>query len=843
MSDKLTLKLLGKPQILLNNEPVMIFHKAQALFYYLAVTGHAHERSALLELLWGKIEGSDAKNNLRVTLSHLRKQNLGDFLAINRHSVAFNYGSNYTLDVEGLKNALRATPKTADYLEKTLQLYRGPFLEGFQVPEEKVFEQWVKQERQHVHNLVVQTLYNLALRYQEQRNYSASIDAINRLLRLEPYHEDAQQMMMVLFNKTGQQSEAIAQYNLYSQQLKERREVVPSLQEILENRNKTLQAPRMQEESQEEIEAKSVVRHSERRQVTLLYCHIQDKQPELDPEIWYTHRQTIQEFLSKQVSMLRATPVQQDDYGSLLVFGCPQEYEGSSFWAIQAGLTILQNFAQTEFAETMQLSVGIHTGFAIVNMATSESKVEVEVIGAPRDIAQQLARQATPDGVYISPETYDIIKGYFLTKKAAIGNAYQVLGETGVQNHLEASCALDRNALTPLVNRQLELESLWVNWQSAQDDKMARFVFIHGEMGVGKSRLVHALMERITSEYDRNNKPIMLKAQCTTFYQNQPLRPLILMLQNLWACYSQAILTGSVGKLDLSEAESDVESESEINESENAENAENAAEKVTCLNWLIQQLSGEEMGEILIDEETLQEQEVVQGILTLLQHLAQTNPLLLVIEDLQWADNATISLLSLLLEQQEYGMQLLTLVTARPEFRPSWPHYSHTTSLQLARLSSKDTASLMDMILRGVEVSEETRQKLLEHSDGIPLFAEALAKRTTQTQDFDMMMANLFPPVLYSALMMPLDELRAAKKVAQFGAVLGREFRYETLVRLWDSDEKSLQAGLEKLVKTGIVYPRGQIPQATYKFNYSLMQQAAYHSLLQKYLKSIEIEE
>jgi DNA-binding SARP family transcriptional activator len=822
---KLSLKLLGKPQILLNDQPVMIFHKAQALFYYLAVTGHAHERSALLELLWGKIEGSDAKNNLRVTLSHLRKQELGGFLAINRHSVAFNYGSNYSLDIESLKNALRATPKTADYLEKTLQLYRGPFLEGFQVPEEKIFEQWVKQERQHVHNLIIQTLYNLALRYQEQRNYTASIDAINRLLRLEPYHEDAQQMMMVLFNKTGQQSEAIAQYNLYSQQLKERREVVPSLQEILENRNKAMQTPRIEDvDTPEEIDARTLVRRSERRQVTLLYCYIQDKQPEFDPEAWYARRQAIQTFLEKQTTELKATSVQQDDCGALLVFGCPQEYEGSSFWAVQAGLVIQQNFAQTEFAENMQLSIGVHTGFAIVDIASNEKRLEVDVIGPVRDLAQQLARHASPEGIYISSEAYNVVKGYFLTKminnpafSQTESKIYQVLGETGVQNHLEASCALNRHDLTPLVNRQLELESLWVNWEASQEDSMARFVFIHGEMGVGKSRLVHALMERITSQYDRSNKPMMLKAQCTTFYQNQPLRPLMLMLQNLWACHSQAILTGNMD--DLISEESD---------------------RAAGLNWLIQQLNEDDVESSSIEE--LQEQ-VVQGILVLLQHLAKTCPVLLVIEDLQWADNATISLLSLLLEQQEYGTQLLTLVTARPEFRPSWPHYSHTTSLQLARLSNKDTVSLMDSILEGSNVDDETRQTLLEHSDGIPLFAEALAKRATQTQDFAAVMANLFPPVLYSALMMPLDELQMAKKVAQFGAVLGREFRYDTLVRLWDSDEKSLQTGLEKLVKAGIVYPRGQIPQATYKFNYSLMQQAAYHSLLQKQLQNISVEE
>jgi DNA-binding SARP family transcriptional activator len=793
MSDKLTLKLLGKPEILLNGEPVMIFHKAQALFYYLAVTGHAHERSTLLSLLWSKIEGSDAKNNLRVTLSHLRKQRLGDFLTINRHSVSFNYSSNYVLDVELLKNALRASPKTADYLEKTLQNYRGPFLEGFQVPEEKVFDQWVKQERQHVHNLIVQTLYNLSLRYQEQRNYTASIDATNRLLRLEPYHEDAQQMLMMLFNKTGQQSEAIAQYNLYAQQLKERREQVPSLQEIMDNRAQFLRNPYSIDPDARSGYGYGLIHHSERRQVTILHCRISDNKAESDPENWHSKREETITFLEEQASALRASIIQKNDSGVNLVFSCPQEFEDSDLWSVQAALNIQQKFTTSDLTDAVNLTMALHTGLAVVDFSGGELTTNVNVTGQVCEQVQDMACHADKGGIYLSPEIHTLVKNNFTTKAA--GTMHKVLGVASMQNQLAAVSALPNGSLTELVNRQSELDTLWATWQAAQGDSAARFVFIHGEMGVGKSRLVHHFVEKLAA--DKTAKAVIIRAKAISFYQDQSLQPLISALQEQWS--SNKTFAAATDGL-----------------------ADNVVQKLSAKN----------------DAIDVSQDEISTGILTLLRNLASKHPVLLVIEDLQWADNATIAFLSSFLEKQDTG-RMLTLVTARPDFRPSWPHYAHTTSLQLARLSVKDVATLVDSILKGVNLSEENRQKLLDYSDGIPLFAEALAVGIKDGKDFDHMMSNNFPATLYSALTMSLDNLPTAKRVAQLGSVLGREFRYDTIVNLWDKDEVALQEGLDLLVKAGVLYSRGQAPQVTYKFNYGLTQQIAYRSLRQKDIAAI----
>lgn len=841
MTEELNLKLLGKPEILLGGQPVVIFHKAQALFYYLAVTEHAHERSALLELLWSKIEGSDAKNNLRVTLSHLRKQGLGGHLSINRHSVAFDTNSNHFLDVEVLKSALRATPKTTDYLEKTLKLYRGPFLEGFQVPEEKVFEQWVKKERQHIHNLVVQTLFTLALRYQEQRNYSASIDAINRLLALQPYHEDALQTLMVLLERTGQHSEAVAQYNLYAQHLKQQQQSTPSLEEILaEHASRTTKIARtLERAAQYETLPGPVLDYGElenfeqRRQVTLMYCYLQETAVERDPELWHNQRQACMEFCIKVIRELRGEVVQQDNHGLLVTFGCPRTYEDSGYWAVQAGLSILRAFESSPQMSVHQLAIGIHTGVAVVETVKSESgEPETKIIGPPTSVVEQLARRAKPDTLFISEATHQIIEGYFLCQKHTdMGDeiVYQVTGESGVTNHLEVVQSISGERLTPFVDREAELKALTAKWQEAQKDA-GKVVLVYGEMGIGKSRLMSQMMQQIQSSQKKvsaDKQPIMLRAQCSAFYQGEPLYPFLKLLEGWWACTPQDQLTKLFDKLI-----------DNLSKDERFSEVKNLKDFIRSLVGLPRNAEPEDELEM-----TPSHQETAHLLLAMFAQLSKQRPILLIVEDLQWADAESLMLLSLLLEQQEQSRQLMVVLTARPEFNPTWPHYAHISSFRLPRLSMKNTSTLIDNVLQKYKLPDALYDDILNQSDGIPLFAESLAKRamrlSKETPDLSLEGETLFPPALYDLLMMPLDSLGQAKQIAQLGAVLGREFHYETLRMLWPEDEARLQKGLQRLVDMGIVFPRGQIPRVSYKFNYALTQAVAYHSLLKRQLQDI----
>jgi len=241
MSSALKIKLLGRPQIIQGESPVIVFHKAQALFYYLAVTGRTHPRSILIDLFWGKMSETNGKNNLRVTLSYLRKK-LGNYLSIDRHNVAFNQEAPYWLDVNVLKTSLRAMPKNIETLQEVVRLYRGPFLEGFHLSRETGFEEWVLTERRNFHNAIVDALHTLTVLHKNRGNYVTGIEYANQLLSLENWREETHRLLMVLLASTGQRSAALEQYRICQQILEERYGISPSpetdqvYQDILSNK-------------------------------------------------------------------------------------------------------------------------------------------------------------------------------------------------------------------------------------------------------------------------------------------------------------------------------------------------------------------------------------------------------------------------------------------------------------------------------------------------------------------------------------------------------------------------------------------------------------------------------
>lgn len=180
--ERLNIISLGKPQILLGNQPLELSNKAQALLYYLVITGRTHQRQTLVNLLWS--QKKDGKNNLRVALTHLRKQ-VGEHLAIDRHSVSFNRANPYWLDVEVLKTTLKSQQPSLEQLQAAIEVYQSPFLEGFEILKAPEFEKWVSAQRQALHNLAIYALQNLISLSEQQNNQVAVIEYKNRLLELQ----------------------------------------------------------------------------------------------------------------------------------------------------------------------------------------------------------------------------------------------------------------------------------------------------------------------------------------------------------------------------------------------------------------------------------------------------------------------------------------------------------------------------------------------------------------------------------------------------------------------------------------------------------------------------------
>jgi predicted ATPase/DNA-binding SARP family transcriptional activator len=231
MSEKLELTLLGHIEIRRDGIPVTdITGKTLALLSYLAVTGRPHTRSALAGLLWDGMPEAKARGNLSKALSILRSS-FGEHLSITRQTVAFECEADYWLDVEAFEARVQAVPteQNIDQLQEAVQLYQGDFLDGFYVRHALEFEEWVLAQRAQLRESVLRALHTLAAHSAEKGEvgWATAIDYTNRLLRLEPWREEAHRQMMRMLALNGQRGAALAQYKTCRQVLGEELGVEP----------------------------------------------------------------------------------------------------------------------------------------------------------------------------------------------------------------------------------------------------------------------------------------------------------------------------------------------------------------------------------------------------------------------------------------------------------------------------------------------------------------------------------------------------------------------------------------------------------------------------------------
>src|SRR5262245_10549155 len=215
MKQILQLTLLGTPRVLLGGQPLTGFatNKAQALLFYLVVTGQPHSRDGLASLLWEGMTDAQAKKNLRTILPDLRRL-VGGHLQIERQTMAFDRTSPYWLDVEVLRRDLDLGRLLVDLATRqaAVDLYQGEFLHGFYVHDAPAFEAWVLAQREQLHTLVVNALTVLVNEYAQGSDYAAALAANRRLLMLEPWSEPTHRQQMLLLAQTGERAAALAQY-------------------------------------------------------------------------------------------------------------------------------------------------------------------------------------------------------------------------------------------------------------------------------------------------------------------------------------------------------------------------------------------------------------------------------------------------------------------------------------------------------------------------------------------------------------------------------------------------------------------------------------------------------
>jgi predicted ATPase len=338
-------------------------------------------------------------------------------------------------------------------------------------------------------------------------------------------------------------------------------------------------------------------------------------------------------------------------------------------------------------------------------------------------------------------------------------------------------------------------------WAQSQAG-LGQVVLLSGEAGIGKSRLVEVLRQRTVSEGSPN-----LTLRCSPYHTHSALYPVIAHLQRVLAWRRDEPPAAALDRL-----------ERVLRPSRLAPD-----EVVPLVAALLSVPLPEGRYPPVLLTPQQQRQQTLDGLVAWLLAEAERHPVLVVWEDLHWADPST-------------------LVTYRPEFRPPWAPRSHLTQLTLGRLPRAQVEIMVRQLTGDKPLPAEVLAQVGAKTDGVPLFVEELVKMLLESglvrEEEDRygltgpLPSLAIPATLQDSLMARLDRLSTARAVAQLGAVLGREFDYALMRAVATMEEATLQQGLSQLVDAELLYQRGRPPQARYLFKHALIQEAAYQSLL-----------
>ncbi len=556
---------------------------------------------------------------------------------------------------------------------------------------------------------------------------------------------------------------------------------------------------------------------AERRQLTVMFCDLVGStalSQRIDPE-------DMRDVLTRYQDVVAGVIMRHGGYvanylgdGVLAYFGWPRAHEDQAAQAVRAGLSAIAavNGVTTPDGRALSARVGIATGLVVVGDLAGETARQADVVsGDTPNLAARLQGVAAPDQVVIDTITRQLLGAGFTLKDlepqtlkgiAEPVAAWCVTGEADVVGRFEAAHA---HVMAPLVGREQELDLLIGRWRVAAGGE-GQAVLLSGEAGIGKSRLIEALHQRIAG-----SEHIALRYQCSPYHRNTALYPVIRQLEHAAGFASSDNDNARLDKLETLIAPS-----------------EPVFSEVMPLFAALCGLDYEaRFGPSHLPPQ-LRRQRTLALLIDELGSLARRKPVLFLFEDAHWIDPTTQELLGEAVTRI-VDLPVLMLVTHRPDWKASWAGQAQVTSLSLNRLSRAGTTELVREIA-GDHVDDAAVVRIVARADGIPLFAEELTKALVEQSSVDE--EAEIPATLQASLIARLDRLGPeAKDIAQRGAVLGREFPRGLPVSMADLTDEDLNTALGALVQSELLFRSGAPPDLAYTFKHALVRDTAYDSL------------
>ena len=512
---------------------------------------------------------------------------------------------------------------------------------------------------------------------------------------------------------------------------------------------------------------------AERRQLTVMFVDLVGStalSAALDPEEMGAAIRVYQNAVAGETLRFEGHIAKFMGDGVLAYFGWPQAHEDDAERAVRAGLALVRTVGGLEAGgRRLAARIGIATGLVVVGETVGEGEAqERAVVGETPNLAARLQALAAPGAVVISQATRRLVGGLFeltdlgptrIKGFAEPVAAFVVEGEGSADGRFEA---LHGHRVTTLIGRENELAMLLERWSWAKDGD-GQVVLIAGEAGIGKSRLLRALREKLAGE-----PHIAINHLCSAYHTNSALHPVVAQLERAAGFASHDKPGERLAKLEALLAQG-------------AEQLDEAAPLVGALLGV----PTDERYPALNFSPQRQKQRTFEVLLEQLVGLARQRPVLQLYEDLHWADPSTLELLDTVVERAR-ALPILVVITHRPQFSPQWLGQAHVTALPLNRLGRRQGAAMALRVTGGKALPAEILDQILERTDGVPLFLEELTRTMlelgllTDAGDHYELTGPLpplaIPANLHDSLMARLDRLATVKELAQIGAVIGREF-------------------------------------------------------------------
>jgi class 3 adenylate cyclase/DNA-binding winged helix-turn-helix (wHTH) protein/tetratricopeptide (TPR) repeat protein len=514
------------------------------------------------------------------------------------------------------------------------------------------------------------------------------------------------------------------------------------------------------------------------------------------------------------------------NYGTdsvLAYFGYPQADEHDVERAVLAARALIEAIPKLKTAGGAPLyaRVGVATGLVVTGKPPGiDAARTVTVVGETPNLAVRLQNLAGPDSLLVSEATRSQLGRLFEcrhlgtveVKGRGAVPVWQVLSENRTLGQFEAL----RSGATMLVGRDEEMDLLLRRWiQSRGGD--GRVVLISAEPGVGKSRLADGLSARIAAD-----PHVELRYFCSPHHQDTALYPVIAQMERAAGFLHSDEPTARLAKLQAV-----------------LEAASSSTEDIALITDLHASMLRDFVQPLGVTPPRNKEK-TFEALMRQVEGLSRQQPVLVIFDDVHWIDPSSSELLDRVIGRvAEWPVLLLALF--RPEFQPEWIGQPHVTTLTLARLDRRDTATMISNLAGDAALPPQIVEEIAKRTDGVPLFVEELTKAMLEAAAVPAPFAPSstptpalsVPATLHASLMARLDRLGSiAKEVVQAGAAIGREFEYGLLASISDLPEPQLRGALDRLTNSGLLFVRGAPPESSYIFKHALVQDASYATLL-----------